>query len=519
MRIETLDTTLRDGAQAEGVVFSIEDKLKIIRALDELGVDYIEAGNPCANPKDEKLFDFAREHLRLKNAQLAAFGMTCRAGVPAEEDAQLRRLAAFDAGVVSLVGKACAFQVREVLRATLEENLRMVSQSIAFLASRGLAVFFDAEHFFDGYAKEPAYALEVLAAAVRAGARRLVLCDTNGGTLPSQIESAVRAVTERFGPIAAIHAHNDSGLATACSLFGVRGGAVQVQGTINGYGERCGNANLCAVLPNLALKMGYAVLTGDSLTRLSRTARFVSEIANIQMNEKSPYVGRSAFAHKGGMHIDGVLKNPHTFGHVPPERVGNHRRYLISEQAGRGALMLKLAQIAPDVSRESEEAARIMAMLKSLEAEGYSFEDADASLELRILGALNRRREFFRVLDFHVISQKPEDSANAQAYVKVAVDGQVEITADEGDGPVNALDRALRKALLRFYPLLGGARLVDFKVRVVASHGTASVVRVFIESTDGERAWSTVGVSSNVIEASFIALSDSIEYLLMLESK
>ena len=311
----------------------------------------------------------------------------------------------------------------------------------------------------------------------------------------------------------------DSGLATACSLFGVRGGAVQVQGTINGYGERCGNANLCAVLPNLALKMGYAVLTGDSLTRLSRTARFVSEIANIQMNEKSPYVGRSAFAHKGGMHIDGVLKNPHTFEHVPPERVGNHRRYLISEQAGRGALMLKLAQIAPDVSRESEEAARIMAMLKSLEAEGYSFEDADASLELRILGALNRRREFFRVLDFHVISQKPEDSANAQAYVKVAVDGQVEITADEGDGPVNALDRALRKALLRFYPLLGGARLVDFKVRVVASHGTASVVRVFIESTDGERAWSTVGVSSNVIEASFIALSDSIEYLLMLESK
>ena len=329
----------------------------------------------------------------------------------------------------------------------------------------------------------------------------------------------MRAVTERFGPIAAIHAHNDSGLATACSLFGVRGGAVQVQGTINGYGERCGNANLCAVLPNLALKMGYAVLTGDSLTRLSRTARFVSEIANIQMNEKSPYVGRSAFAHKGGMHIDGVLKNPHTFEHVPPERVGNHRRYLISEQAGRGALMLKLAQIAPDVSRESEEAARIMAMLKSLEAEGYSFEDADASLELRILGALNRRREFFRVLDFHVISQKPEDSANAQAYVKVAVDGQVEITADEGDGPVNALDRALRKALLRFYPLLGGARLVDFKVRVVASHGTASVVRVFIESTDGERAWSTVGVSSNVIEASFIALSDSIEYLLMLESK
>ena len=265
--------------------------------------------------------------------------------------------------------------------------------------------------------------------------------------------------------------------------------------------------------------MGYAVLTGDSLTRLSRTARFVSEIANIQMNEKSPYVGRSAFAHKGGMHIDGVLKNPHTFEHVPPERVGNHRRYLISEQAGRGALMLKLAQIAPDVARESEDAARIMAMLKSLEAEGYSFEDADASLELRILGALNRRREFFRVLDFHVISQKPEDSANAQAYVKVAVDGQVEITADEGDGPVNALDRALRKALLRFYPLLGGARLVDFKVRVVASHGTASVVRVFIESTDGERAWSTVGVSSNVIEASFIALSDSIEYLLMLESK
>jgi len=358
----------------------------------------------------------------------------------------------------------------------------------------------------------------VLQAAQQAGAARLILCDTNGGTLPSAMEAAVRRAAERFGPVIGVHAHNDCGLATACSLSGVQGGAVQVQGTINGYGERCGNADLCSVLPNLVLKMGCDALDGGDLSRLSATARFVAGIANLLMNEKSPYVGQSAFAHKGGMHIDGVLKNPLTFEHVPPERVGNQRRYLFSEQAGRGALMRKLAQLAPDVMDDTEKVSLILDMLKRLEADGYSFEDADASLELRILGALGRRREYFRVLDFHVDSYKPENDLNAQALVKVAVGEQVEITADEGDGPLNALDKALRKALARFYPLLNGVRMVDLKVRVVESHGTASSVRVMLENSDGQRVWATAGVSTNIIEACFIALLDAIEYLLMLES-
>ncbi|MBE5767113.1 MAG: citramalate synthase [Clostridiales bacterium] len=518
MRIEILDTTLRDGAQAERVVFSIEDKIKIIRALDKMGVDFIEAGNPGASPKDAKLFEFARDNIALENSRLAAFGMTCRAGAKAEEDAQLLALAACGAGVVSLVGKACAFQVREVLRVPLEENLRMVSDSIRFLTEKGIRVFFDAEHFFDGFARDEEYAMDVLAAALKAGAERLILCDTNGGTLPETTQSVVEKVCSRFGNVVGIHTHNDSGLATACTMFAVRGGAVQVQGTINGYGERCGNANLCTVIPNLALKMGYDVLLSGNLTALSGTARFVADIANLQMDEKTPYVGDSAFAHKAGMHIDGVMKNPATFEHVLPEDVGNHRRYLLSEQSGRGALMLKLKQIAPDIDRDSPEVANIVNMLKKLEADGYAFEDADASLELRILGALGRRREFFRVIDFNVVCRKPEDEKNSQAYVKIGVGNQVEITADEGNGPVDALDRALKKALLRFYPLLGGVRLVDLKVRVVEDRGTESSVRFMMESTDGKRVWSTVGYSSNIIEASFIALSDSIEYLLMLES-
>ena len=517
-RIEILDTTLRDGAQGEGVSFSVQDKLKIIAALDELGVDYIEAGNPFASPRDAELFQYASAHPVCSRAAITAFGATCRAYVEAGADAGLQALIASGAKVISLFGKGSRFQVESVLKVSPEENLRMIRESVRFLTGKGRRVFFDAEHFFDGWLADAEYSLKTLLAAQEAGAERLVLCDTNGGTMPDVIERIIREVCERTSVPVAIHCHNDSGLATACSMYGVMGGAVQVQGTINGLGERCGNANLCEVLPNLVLKMGLDCLAQEGMERLTRTARTINEIANLNMNEKSPYVGRSAFTHKGGMHIDGMLKDSHSFEHITPERVGNHRRFLVSEMAGRGALMTRLKSIAPDIRKDSPEAAAIMERLKALEAEGYTFEDADGSLALRILGALNRRRRYFDVLDFHVVSRKPEDRLNAQAYVKVRVGDQVEITADEGDGPVNALDCAVRKALSRFYPCLEEMRLIDFKVRVISADGTASRVRVHMESAGGGMTWSTVGVSGNVIEASFIALTDSIEYMLMSES-
>lgn len=517
--VEVLDTTLRDGAQGEGVSFSLEDKLKVIRALDELGVDYIEAGNPASNPKDRQLFEYAGEHLRLKRAHLVAFGSTCRVDARAGEDAGLQALARSGARVVSVFGKSSALHVREVLRASRAENLRLIEDSVGFLAGQGLQVFFDAEHFFDGYREDPGYALDTLLAAQRGGAARLVLCDTNGGSLPDDVREITRAAAGRVALPLAIHCHDDAGLATACTLMGVLGGASQVQGTINGYGERCGNANLCAVLPNLAFKLHRNVLTPGGLSQLCATARLLSEVANLMMNEHSPYVGNSAFAHKGGMHIDGMLKDERAYEHLSPELVGNRRRFLVSEMAGRGALLSRLTHLAPELDKHSEETGRIMDELKRLEAEGYTFEDSDSSLELRVMGALGRRRRFFEVLDFHVVSRKPDGPLNAQAYVKVAVEGRQEITADEGDGPVNALDLALRKALRVFYPCLNAMRLVDFKVRVINSCGTASSVRVHIESTDGSHVWSTVGVSSNVIEASFIALSDSIEYMLLNETR
>ena len=514
-RIEIFDTLLRDGAQGEGVVFSLEDKIKLVRALDELGVDYIEAGNPFSNPKDMELLSFATGRMRLAHARLAAFGMTRRPYTSAEEDASLKALAGCGAHVVSLVGKASLTQVSSVLGVEPEENLSMIEDSVRFLISKGIGVFFDAEHFFDGYAEDPDYAVAAIEAARRGGAARAILCDTNGGTLPSDIARAVGEVGARTSIPLGIHCHNDAGLATACSLAAVRAGAVQVQGTINGYGERCGNADLCQVIPGLILKMGLSALNGAGLSRLTDTARLVDDVANMHSNIHAPYVGRSAFAHKGGMHIDGMLKSQASFEHVDPALVGNSRRYLVSEMAGRSALMTRLMKIEPSLGRSSEETGEILSQIKRLESEGYSFEDADGSLGLRILGMLGRRQEFFRVLDFHVISRKPDGSADAQAYVKVAVGDQVEITADEGDGPINALDKALRKALTRFYPIMNSMRLTDFKVRVVSEQGTASAVRVHIDSTDGANVFSTVGVSTNVLEAGFTAMTDAIDCLLM----
>lgn len=512
-RIEVFDTLLRDGAQGEGVVFSLEDKIKLVRALDELGVDYIEAGNPFSNPKDMELFDFIAGKMRLSHARLVAFGMTRRPNSAAEEDASLNAMANCGAQVVSLVGKASLFQVRSVLGAAPEENLSMIEDSVRFLVSRGKVVFFDAEHFFDGYLDDAEYSIAAINAARRGGASRAILCDTNGGTLPEDIARITREVLAKTDIALGIHCHNDAGLATAGALAAVRAGVAQVQGTINGYGERCGNANLCEVLPNIMLKMG--LVTGASLSLLTDTARLVDEIANMHSDSRAPYVGRSAFAHKGGMHIDGMLKSAASFEHVDPALVGNSRRYLVSEVSGRSALMTRLSKIEPSLGRSSEETVKILGQIKNLEAAGYSFEDADGSLSLRIMDALGRRPEFFRVLDFHVISRKPDGSADAQAYVKVAVGDQVEITADEGDGPINALDKALRKALTRFYPIMNSMRLTDFKVRVVSEQGTASSVRVHIDSTDGVNVFSTVGVSTNVLEAGFIAMTDAIDCLLM----
>lgn len=518
-RIEVLDTTLRDGAQGEGVVFSLEDKLRVIRALDDLGVDYIEAGNPSSNPKDEQLFRYLSEKLTLNHSMITAFGSTCRPGMKAEDSAECRSLVSCGAKAVSVFGKTSKLHVEKVLHASPEENLRMIADSVRFLVRSGLRVLFDAEHFFDGYKDDPAYALSVLEAARISGAHRLILCDTNGGTMPGEIASALKAAVARFGDCIGVHCHNDAGLAVAGSIAAAENGAMHVQGTINGYGERCGNANLCVLLPNLAFKCGFDCLAGGGMAKLSSAARKIADIANLPMDEKSPYVGRSAFAHKGGMHIDAMLKDSRSFEHIDPEAVGAQRRYLVSEVAGRGALMTRLGAIDPRLTKNSPETARILLSLKELEAEGYSFEGAEASLHLRLLGMLGRRRHFFELQDFHVVSRQPENEQNAQAYVKVRVDGQVEITADEGDGPVNAIDLAVRKALARFYPCIGKMRLKDFKVRVVNMEGTASRVRVGMETTDGVHVWSTVGVSSNVIEASVVALTDSIEFMLLGESE
>ncbi len=513
-RVEILDTTLRDGAQGEGVSFSVEDKLKIIRLLDDAGVDYIEAGNPASSVADRELFAYARERLRLRKARLVAFGSTVHPRIEPSEDPALRQLVESGAQYVSVVGKAVRSQTMSVLGVNPEENLRMIRDTVRYLTGLGLYVFFDAEHFFDGFREDPDYALDALTEAHEAGAAALILCDTNGGSLPGDVARAVGEASRRVPGTLGIHSHNDSGLATAVTLAAVEAGCLHAQGTVNGYGERCGNANLCEVLPNLVLKMGRECLDAGSLPALTGLSRAVAEIANVSVSAKAPYVGRSAFTHKAGMHIDAMRKDSGAFEHVDPAWVGNARRYLMSGVGGRGAVVEKLSGIFPELTKDSPRTLLLLEEIKALEDDGYAFEEADASLILRAMDILGVKRDYFEVLDFHVVSRKPEDDKNAQAYVKVKVGDRVEITADEGDGPVNALDLAVRKALTRFYPSLEQIRLTDFKVRVVGGQGTAARVRVHMESTDGRRTWSTVGASGNIIEASFIALTDSIEYML-----
>ncbi|MCL2080771.1 MAG: citramalate synthase [Oscillospiraceae bacterium] len=512
MKIEIFDTTLRDGAQGEGIQFSLIDKLDIVRALDNLGVRYIEAGNPGSNPKDLAFFEQAG-HMALKHARLAAFGATRRRDVTAEEDLNCRSLLAAETPCAVIFGKAWDLHVTEVLRAGLDENLAMITDTLRFFKDRGKEVIFDAEHFFDGYKRNPAYALDVLKAARAGGADCLVLCDTNGGCFPDEIYDITKAVTERFKTRIGIHCHNDCGSAAANSVMAVKAGALHVQGTCTGFGERCGNAALSTVIPGLQLKLGYDCI--PHIAQITETARIISEIANLAPDNSAPFVGVSAFAHKAGMHIDGVSKSAESFEHIPPESVGNKRRFLTSEISGRGAILPVLRRLMPGLDKDSPEAADVTALLKQLEFEGYQFESAEASFELVVRKRLGLSRTFFDLEHYHILN---DQDTTCSAIVKVSVDGSEEISAAEGDGPVNAMDRALRRALEGFYPSLKKMRLTDFKVRVLESRdATAAKVRVLIQSTDGADVWTTIGVSTNIIHASWKALTDSIEYKLLKE--
>jgi 2-isopropylmalate synthase len=515
-RIAILDSTLRDGAQGEGISFSVADKIGIVRTLDELGVDFVEAGNPGSNPKDLEFFKEARS-LELKRARLAAFGSTRRRGVSCEEDEALRGLVDAGTAVTVIFGKSWDLHVKQVLKASLDENLEMIGQTVAFLKAAGRRVIYDAEHFFDGYAADSVYALATLRAAAEAGAECLVLCDTNGGSLPDLVGEATARVAAELGRPVGIHAHNDSGLAVANSLAAVKAGAVHVQGTLVGFGERCGNANLSTVAADISLKMGRECLAADSLSLLSRATRRVAEIANVSFDEGMPYVGMRAFAHKAGMHVDAVLKTSVSFEHVSPEAVGNERRILASEVGGRSVVLERMKKLDPSATKDSPVVAQVVKRLKEMERLGYQFEGADASLELLMRKAAGKYKPFFELGHYRTIGEQPTPGKlSAQAMVKIHVDGDDAISAAEGDGPVHALDLALRKALEKFYPSLSGMRLTDFKVRVLDSkEASGATVRVLIESSDGEEAWTTVGVSTDIIEASYIALVDSIEYKLI----
>ena len=512
-RILIYDTTLRDGAQTEGVSFSCEDKLDILSRLNEFGMDFVEGGWPGSNPRDDEFFERAGR-MDLSGTSLTAFGSTRRHGVEPGDDPNLRALASCSAGWCCIFGKSWDFQVTEALRIPLEDNLGMIEDSVRFLRDSGKRVMFDAEHFFDGYRSNKEYALEALKAAERGGAEWLVLCDTNGGSLPEYIASVMGDVLRTMATPLGIHCHNDSDLATACTLAAVGAGCTMVQGTINGIGERCGNANLCTVIPNLAIKMGADIGRMDlhGLTSLSKS---IGEIVNIAPSAGMPYVGDRAFAHKGGMHVSAIMKDSRTYEHVDPESVGNARRVLVSDMAGRSNITEKLRELGLDISDDSPEITR---MIKDMESKGYQFEGADASFELlvkRLRGDLEKR---FEVSGFRIFMDERRglDMASEASIKVMDADGEMEQTAADGNGPVNALDNALRKALARFYPSLKDVRLTDYKVRVLdEKSATAASVRVLMRTTDGVSSWTTVGVSENVIEASLIALIDSLEYALM----
>ncbi|MBP5604152.1 MAG: citramalate synthase [Ruminiclostridium sp.] len=518
-KIEILDSTLRDGAQSEAVSFSVSDKIRIAESLDRFGVDYIEAGNPYSNPKDAEFFRIAAER-HILAGKLAAFGSTVRKDTAPEDDEGLRALLRAGTKYTVVFGKSRKLHVDTILGTTPEGNLDMIKKTVEYLRSNGRTVFFDAEHFFDGYRDDPDYAIEVLRTAEKAGASAVVLCDTNGGSFPDEISRAVKAVSKTIKVTIGIHCHNDTGCAAANTIAAVKAGATHVQGTFTGTGERCGNAALTTVIPDLQLKLGYSLVSPEKLTSLTRTARFINEITNIRLPSNMPYIGRSAFAHKAGVHADGVAKDPATYEHISPELVGNKRSLPVSEVSGRSAVLSKVQALDDTLTKTSSETRLITEKVKELEHSGFQFEAAGASLELLAMKVLGRFTPHFEIDHYRIISSM--DSLDGQCYtekanalVKVRVGDRSEITADEGEGPVNAIDKALRKALEVFYPEIKKMHLIDFKVRVVTSDdSTAAITRVLIESTDGETSWTTVGASRDIINASVIALSDSLEYML-----
>ncbi|MGB0738605.1 MAG: citramalate synthase [Planctomycetaceae bacterium] len=509
-RIQLYDTTLRDGSQGEGVNFSLQDKLLITQRLDDLGFDYIEGGYPLSNPKDEEYFQRVRE-LPLKHAKVCAFGMTRRKGISAAEDVGMQALIASEAPVCTVVGKTWDLHVTEVLRVSLEENLAMIRDSIAFVKSQGREAIYDAEHCFDGWKANPEYALQTLKAAAEAGADMIVMCDTNGGTLPHQIADYVRQLQQHVSVSIGIHCHNDSDLATANSLAAVAAGAIQVQGTINGIGERCGNTDLICTAANLSLKLDYDLLTPDGIRHLTKLSRYVYELANMNFRNGQPFVGASAFAHKGGMHVHAVNRVAHSYEHLPPESVGNQRRILVSELSGRSNIIAKTEKFR--ISEDGDLMLRILNAVQDLEAAGYQFEAAEASFDLLVLKQMGQFQAGFELDHYRVNIVNQQRDPMIEAVIKLKTGDEIQHVVGEGDGPVNALDSALRKALLPVYPELAEMSLVDYRVRVINStEGTAARVRVVIESRDGESVWTTVGVSENIIEASWIALVDAVEY-------
>jgi 2-isopropylmalate synthase len=512
MTVAIYDTTLRDGCQAYGFSLTVEDKLRVAQRLDALGISYIEGGWPGSNPRDEQFFQRARR-IQWANARLAAFGSTRRAGVPANQDPNLQLLLAAETPVATIVGKASAEQVRVVLGIEPGENLQLIGDSVAYLKQFGREVVFDAEHFFDGYRDNPSYALSCLAAAASAGADWLVLCDTNGGALPGAVSDAVREVVARFGDIVGIHTHNDGELAVANALAAVSVGARQVQGTVNGYGERVGNANLCSIIPNLQLKMGVPCLPAGSMSRLTDLSFYVSELGNGARSLKLPYVGAEAFAHKGGLHANAVMKAAQTYEHIPPHTVGNARRVLVSDLSGQSNLRMRLSDLG--LSSTGDQIRSLLAELKRREHGGMEYEGADASFELLARRVLQTHEPAFHLLSYSVTARHHRRGHGAEATVKVRVGNERTLAAAEGVGPVHALDRALRRSLLDAYPALASVRLTDYKVRVVDNEtGTGARVRVWMQATDGARSWNTAGASPSIVTASADALVDSFEHYL-----
>ena len=517
--VKFYDCTLRDGAQGPGLNFSMHDKVRLAEALDALGLDYIEGGWPGANPKDTEFFRYMAAH-PLRHAQLVAFGATCRTGSAPEQDAQVASLLSSGCRCIAVYGKSSLMQVHEVLKADPGENLRIVGETVRYLVRAGRTVFFDAEHFFDGYEEAPEYAMAVLRSAVEAGAAAVVLCDTNGGMLPYDVNRIAAEVHRALPPGVelGVHCHNDSDCAVASSLTAVRAGCGLVEGTVNGFGERCGNADLCSILPAVAFKMpDIAPCSPLKLNGLTALSRLFYEIAVLHERPQQPYVGSGAFAHKGGMHVNAVAKDARTFEHVAPERVGNHRHILLSEQSGVSNVLLKARELGIALEGGTAEARAILEEIKKREAIGYAFEAADASFRLLVERLLHQHRPLFELDGFRVIIEKrgPQEKCLSEATIKVRVNGESALTAAEGEGPVNALDLALRKALAGFFPEVASMRLRDFKVRIIdGSGGTAAQTRVLIDSSDGTRDWGTVGMSENIIEASWQALLDSVEYYL-----